>query len=261
MCSVEYLIAQFETEITSFISLEETFSKIIGNNCDGTEDLNFYRNLKITNRKPVGDEQRQVREMLIFVSQLSILKWYNNRLFLDVSASDLAKYKNFEALITPNFINPDPIREKDFIALTSINLSDIKPFEIQSRELVSDDIFTEGRRIRVTHIKIERSPLLRKLYFNTYPTTTCNMCTNDIKKKYPWIDNILELHHILPLASPLTVTSSGTSLKDIVPLCPNCHRSVDAYYKIWLNTHLVSDFQSRKEALEIYNQAKSKILL
>ena len=146
---------------------------------------------------------------------------------------------------------------------TTINIKDLDPlrYVLESRELVSDDIFTEGKRVRVTHMKIERSPLLRKLYFDTYPTTICNMCTNDTKKKYPWTDNLLEIHHVLPLASTLTVTSNGTSLEDIVPLCPTCHRSVHAYYRIWLNTHLVSDFQSKNEALQVYNQSKSEILL
>lgn len=258
---IKYLIAQFERGKTPFLTLDDTFSKIIGNNCDGTENLDYYRSLKPTNRQPIGDEQRQVREMLIFVSQLSILKWSNGKLLLDVSATDLAEYQDFEALTTPNYIRPEKIREKDFIALTSIEQRVIKPFEIQSRELVSDDVFTEGKRVRVTHMKIERSPLLRKLYFDKYPTTICNMCTNDTKKKYPWTDNLLEIHHVLPLASTLTVTSNGTSLEDIVPLCPTCHRSVHAYYRIWLNTHLVSDFQSKNEALQVYNQSKSEILL
>lgn len=258
---IKYLISQLKEGKEPCLTVEETFSKIIGNNCDGIENINFYKNLPDTNRKPIGDEQRQVREMLIFISQMSILKWYNGKLWLDASLSDLIEYDNFEELTSPNLIYPNPVREKDFILLTSVNISEIKPFEIQSRELVSDDVFTEGKRIRVTHIKIERSPLLRKLYFNIYPTTTCNMCVSDTKKKYPWTDNLLEIHHILPLSSTLTVTSSGTSLEDIVPLCPTCHRGVHSYYRIWLNTNLVSDFQSRNEALMVYEQAKSKILL
>ena len=147
------------------------------------------------------------------------------------------------------------------MALTATKLGITKPFEVQSRELVSDDLFTEGKRTRVTHIKIERSPLLRKIYFETYPTTTCDMCKSDTKKRYPWTDNLLEIHHVLPLSSALAVTSAGTSLHDIVPLCPNCHRSVHLYYKTWLNTQVVNDFQNRNEALNVYAQAKSKIIV
>jgi len=262
-CAIlKYLIAQLALGKEPYLTLEDTFSKVIGNNCDGTENLDFYQELKPTTRISIGDENRQVREMLVFMSQLSILKWHKGKLLLDASPTDLIEYNNFRDITTPNFILPNQSREKDFINLTTINLiKNSKPFEIQSRELVSDDTFTEGKRIRVTHIKIERSPLLRKFYFETFPTTICDMCTTNTKKKYPWTENLLEIHHILPLASTLTVTSSGTSLEDIVPLCPNCHRSVHSYYKIWLNTNLVSDFNSKTEAINVYNQAKSKIII
>jgi hypothetical protein len=46
----------------------------VGNECDGTEPLEEYTSLRDTNRLPSGDEERQVREMLIFASQMSWLK-------------------------------------------------------------------------------------------------------------------------------------------------------------------------------------------
>jgi predicted HNH restriction endonuclease len=79
--------------------------------------------------------------------------------------------------------------------------------------------------------------------------------------RYPWTDNILEIHHILPLSSALLVTATGTSFDDIVGLCPNCHKSVHAYYKNWLNKYDLDDFRNRNEAQEIYHKAKMRIVL
>ena len=43
------------------------FSYIIGNECTGLEELSYYKNLNATPRLPIGDEERQVREMLVFM--------------------------------------------------------------------------------------------------------------------------------------------------------------------------------------------------
>jgi predicted HNH restriction endonuclease len=77
--------------------------------------------------------------------------------------------------------------------------------------------------------------------------------------RYPWTDNILELHHLLPLSSSLTITTKGTSLADVVPLCPNCHRSIHVFYKNWLNSENVNDFRTPSEAFNIYNTAKQQV--
>ena len=257
---MKFLIAGFRYDLRKSISLDDVFSYIIANNCTGLESLEFYANLKKGSYFPAGDESRQVREMLIFMSQLSILKWYNGLLFLDVSTKDYEDYNEFLNLITPNYKDPKIIRDEEYMSMTSLSFAIIHPIKLQSRELPTDNLFIEGKRNRVTHIKIERSPLLRKLFFEKFPETVCNMCVNDMKVRYPWTENILEVHHILPLSSALVVTSEGTSFNDVVGLCPNCHKSVHSYYKRWLNKYNVDDFKSRDEAKEIYHEVKSKII-
>jgi hypothetical protein len=241
--------------------LEEVFAYIVGNNCSGFEPIEYYKNLSSTNYKPVGDENRQVREMLIFVSQLSILKWYNGRLCLDICTKDYEDYNGFQLLTTPCYCEPKNIREEEYLSVTSLNNDIVYPFKLQSREIPTDNIFIEGKRSRVTHIKIERSPLLRKLFLEQRPETICDMCVCDMRIRYPWTDNILEIHHILPLSSALLVTATGTSLSDIVGLCPNCHKSTHTYYKNWLNKYNLDDFRTRAEAQEIYYEAKTRIML
>ena len=199
--------------------------------------------------------------MLIFISQLSILKWYNGALYLDISAKDYEDYNGFSHLINPLFKEPKEIREEEYLAMTSLTGEIVYPFKLQSREIPTDDIFVEGKRTRVTHIKIERSPLLRRLFFEKNPETICDMCVCNTRERYPWTDNLLEVHHILPLSSTLLITGEGTSLNDVVGLCPNCHKSVHTFYKNWLNEYRLEDFRSRDEAKEIYVRAKTSMVV
>lgn len=261
-CAVlKFLISNSLSGKQAAISLEDVFACIIGNNCTGLEPVEHYAGLKKTNYKPDGDENRQVREMLIFISQLSILKWYAGSLFLDISPKDYENYNGFQHLTNPFFKEPKQIREEEYLSMTALTDEPVYKFELQSREAPADDIFMEGKRTRVTHIKIERSPLLRKLFFEKYPETVCDMCACETKQRYPWTDNLLEVHHILPLSSTLSITGEGTSLTDVVGLCPNCHKSVHTWYKNWLNKYKLDDFRSPVEAKEIYHEAKISIVL
>ena len=102
--------------------------------------------------------------------------------------------------------------------------------------------------------------MLRKLYFEKHQELICNMCEMNTKEKYPWSNNLLEIHHVLPLSSALALTSKGTSLQDVVPLCPTCHRGVHSYYRGWLNANEVNDFRDKTEAFAIYGEAKRLVV-
>ncbi|MCF8244698.1 MAG: HNH endonuclease [Saprospiraceae bacterium] len=193
--------------------------------------------------------------MLVVLSQFSFLKWLDKKLYFDKSF-DLQEYlKKLQPYILP----PQNDRLQEFLNLGAMpNVSLSSPL-FESLETPIDIVFTEGKRSRVTHLKIERSPLLRKIYFERNPVVQCNMCELLPQVMYPWTDNILEIHHLLPLSSGIAVTLSGTSLEDIVSLCPNCHRSVHVFYKSWLEQMQVNDFKSKHEAREIYLEAKKAI--
>ena len=121
--------------------------------------------------------------------------------------------------------------------------------------------YEEGRRMFGTHGKIERSPLVRKHYFRTHPELVCDACTLDVKKRYPWTENILELHHILPLSATINVNGTTTLLEDMVPLCPSCHKSIHIYYRQKLTEWGVMDFGSKKMARDVYGLAKREIVV
>ena len=75
-----------------------------------------------------------------------------------------------------------------------------------------------------------------------------------------WTENILELHHILPLSVTINVNGTTTLLDDMVPLCPSCHKSIHVYYRIKLQEWGVEDFGSKKMAQDVYMLAKREIV-
>jgi predicted HNH restriction endonuclease len=79
--------------------------------------------------------------------------------------------------------------------------------------------------------------------------------------RYPWTDNLLELHHLLPLSSSLTISLRGTSIDDVEPLCPNCHKGIHVYYSTFLRGSGLEDFETKQQAKEVYSEAKRTVVL
>lgn len=260
-CSIlKYLAAKKISNLQSYITLREVFSIIIGNNCTGFESIEFYKTLLPKDCVIVGDQLRQVREMLIFISQMSILKWFNNSLYLDIDIDEIDS-PEFRKLISPLVLLPSLLREEDFFKLTKIDDKLIVPTKIRSRENASDEIFIEGKKSRVMHLKIERSPLLRKIFLERNPEPICNMCKTNTAYRYPWTSYLIEIHHVLPLLSSIAISSKGTSIEDLIGLCPSCHKGVHLFYKTWLDSNFKEDFIDKNEAKDVYLQAKDRLVV
>ena len=78
---------------------------------------------------------------------------------------------------------------------------------------------------------------------------------------YPWTENMLEVHHLLPLSSfdDEYKENHTTSIEDVVGLCPSCHRAIHIYYKKYLVEEEKNDFESPEEAKLVYSSAKSEV--
>jgi len=240
------------------ISLDEVFSCVVGNGCTGLEDLNFYSKLNPTDRVPFGDEKRQVREMLCIMGQSSYLKWFSSRLYVD--STDYSAILNSIIPFVRIKRCADPTEE--FCRMTAIDPKlDLGQFDVgftPNAEMKFEFSVPEGGRAFRTHGRIERSPLVRRMFFKVHPRLVCDACHLDVRMKYPWTHdkNILELHHVLPLAATLLVNGTTTRLDDMVPLCPNCHKSIHIFYKKELDRLGMRDFSTKDLAHETYNKAK-----
>lgn len=261
---IKYLIAQREMGNEAKISLEDICQLIIGNSCSGTEDIDFYKQLKPSGYIATGDGLRQLREMLAFISQLSFLKAFRGSLYLDVE--DDGDVQNIiENVLQPYIVTPMADRTEEFCQLTKMAKRLILPNQAITPKgtrtplNISDLEFTEGKKVRVMHLRIERSPLLRRFYIATHPEPVCSACEMRVQVKYPWVDYMLDLHHLLPLASVVKISNEGTSLEDMVGLCPSCHRAIHTYYRKWLKANNQNDFRSKKEAMNVYLEAVREI--
>lgn len=255
---IKFLIALHRTGRTPKISLDDVFYYLSGNHCTGFEDIEYYATLSPKSYQYSETEKRQRREMLIFISQLSLLKAYDGHLWLDrINESAIDELES-------KFLNPADSaakanRVEEFMVLTKISdgivLSTIEMFTSD----ISDTEFIEGKRKRVEHFRVDRSPLLRKYYIAQNAVPICDMCQMRVADKYPWTGYMLDIHHLLPLSSSIAITAKGTSISDIVGLCPTCHRSIHIYYSKWLKRMGQDDFSSRDEAMGVYLSAVKEI--
>lgn len=69
---------------------------------------------------------------------------------------------------------------------------------------------------------------------------------------------VMDLHHLLPLSSGTRVEAEGTTLDDLVPVCPSCHRAVHRFYDGWLIGNGREDFTNGNEAHEVYRVMKTE---
>ncbi|PWW00352.1 5-methylcytosine-specific restriction protein A [Hoeflea marina] len=69
----------------------------------------------------------------------------------------------------------------------------------------------------------ERNPRNRLLSLRIHGGQ-CKICGFDPAQRYPDLRSIIEVHHIQPLSS-LGEPRAYDPSKDLIPLCPNCHRA------------------------------------
>ncbi len=260
--SLKLLLYGSHSLADSSIGVDDVAGRIIGNDLTGLEEEQAYHGLTDSGVRLNGDSKRQAREMLKFLSQSSFLKWRNQRLYLDVLPGDTESKEALEFLASPQPGTRLADPGLEIMRLGSEVPANRDQVISVTRRQPADVVFTEGKRLRMTHLRTERSPLIRTALFNHLPQPhLCDVCGRNMRSIYPWTENILEVHHLLPLSSAIQVGERSTSLDDVVPACPNCHRSVHIYYKRYLNGRNQSDFVSKEESISVYQEAKAGVTL
>jgi len=87
----------------------------------------------------------------------------------------------------------------------------------------------EGERKLQLHMTLERDKKLRELkikeYLEKHGEISCEICSFNFKKRYPFLEkDIIEVHHITPLAKLSGETK--ITLNDLILVCSNCHLAI-----------------------------------
>lgn len=249
--------------IDQTLTLEDVGSYLIANNVNGLEDIDFYMSLSGKSfsfeSHSSSDQKRQVREMMSFIGQHSFLRYANSNLY--ISGIDIASCKQIFQSLQPyntTIFSSNPV--DDFIKLTAFT-SAATPYisgMSESDEMLESFEVEEGKKVFVSHFKIERDSRLRKRFLEVHPSPVCDICERNMHVIYPWTENMLEIHHVKPLSS-FQSDEHTTSIDDVVGLCPSCHRAVHIFYREYLRSKNISDFSTDEDALTAYRSAKEGV--
>jgi hypothetical protein len=186
---IKFLISELLIKGKDYVTIDEICTYLVPNSPIGHEDIIFYSKLK---KKNYDDDPRQLRELVRFISQFSFLKWENPKLFIE--ARDKTELLAIEKLMTPRISQNYSDKTEAILDMGAGINSTQKTFG--SITLTAhdhdDEEFTEGAKIRVTHVRAERSNKLRNFYFKKIPDAhICRMCELDTARKYPWSAHVI----------------------------------------------------------------------
>ncbi len=203
---------------------------------------------------------RQARESLKVMSQISYLHYDGRSLDFSLDGSDA---RHLLERLQPIERRSNESANEALRSISSNFPKFANSLEVELVHTTTNETriagFQEGSKVKRAHMRIERNSKLRAAFFNRFDISECNACGLDTEEKYPFAGRILDLHHLLPLASGSRVQTAGTSLSEVVAVCPTCHRAVHTYYDIWLREHRKLDFEDLQEASGVYAQAKAEI--
>ena len=95
-------------------------------------------------------------------------------------------------------------------------------FVLEFVDQIEDQAHFEGGLTRVEVNKYERNPVNREICLaaNGYK---CKICGFDFEKTYGEIGHhFIHVHHIIPV-STFDTAYEINPVKDLIPVCPNCH--------------------------------------
>jgi 5-methylcytosine-specific restriction protein A len=94
------------------------------------------------------------------------------------------------------------------------------------------DTFDEGAVARILVNKYERDPEARRRCIEHYGTD-CQICGFDFAESYGEAGaGIIHVHHLIPI-SKLGPSYKVDPIKDLLPVCPNCHAFIHSRKEQW----------------------------
>ncbi len=108
-----------------------------------------------------------------------------------------------------NFVTTNNLRHNSFFA----------------EDIEEQTVYTEGTPSQITQTKYERNPYARKKCIEHYGTS-CSVCRFNFEKAFGEIGKDFILVHHLTQIAKIGETYSVDPIKDLRPVCPNCHSMI-----------------------------------
>lgn len=141
---------------------------------------------------------------------LNCEEWYKLTEYLDIEVEGIFAPKKEITIETKNDINNDKV---------DIVISD---FESVFPEEINNEKYNEGAVKSVLVNKYERNPIAKRKCVEHYGTQ-CQICGFKFSEKYgKEFENKIHVHHINPI-SEIGEEYEINPIKDLIPVCPNCH--------------------------------------
>ena len=267
--ALKYILANVAVRRVHVCSYRQILAAYVKSNFVGDEDVDEFvplvdEELKVNailDAYRNSSQIRQARESMRFLSQISYLHSDRTSLIATIDEADARLiFDAMTPLTGPRLSDGDAEIQRIGRFFKDGSEHDFFDYPATTISETSDNGFAEGNRVRKTHIVVERNSMLRNMFFRSSPSAECQACSLDTHATYPWTDRVLDMHHVLPLASGTRVTTTGTLLDDLVAVCPTCHRSLHRYYDQWLSKRGKQDFASKNEARQVYQEALQAIV-
>lgn len=119
-------------------------------------------------------------------------------------------------------IKPELISELEAVWFDFLTTQKIRFNPFSSTEYQTQQTFTEGAAMQVTQTQYERNPFARNQCLKHFGYK-CSVCKFDFSDYYGEIGkNFIHVHHLTQIAT-VKKTYSVDPIKDLRPVCPNCH--------------------------------------
>lgn len=137
------------------------------------------------------------------------------------------EYKNEEGIGPSKIDRFDPVLEEknlieiegEYFASTIYGVNNI------AEEIPDDNTYEEGQKYQITINAYERNPDARKKCLEHYGFK-CQVCQFDFEETYGELGkNYIHVHHLIPLHQ-INSSYQCDPIKDLLPLCPNCHSMI-----------------------------------
>lgn len=262
--SLKYLLAKAGTNFPDVTPIDEIIGAYRVSGFDGSEDQLKFASLlsksaayAMQGASSPDNLRRQARESVRVLCQISYLYLSGAGVSITLAPQDASDiFDDLAPVGGPREADGNAEIRRLAQLFGQGTVHDFFEFPNTVISDVAESGFTEGTKVQKTHVTIERNAGLRKAYFFQHPTTVCDVCDMDTHATYPWADRVMDLHHLLPLASGTRVETSGTTFADLVPICPSCHRAVHRFYGDFFRNVGRRDFTSRDEAVRVYVDVK-----